>query len=254
MMMNKKGQADIVGNIISFIPKPVLFLIFIMLMGVIVILLSPMFNSFGVFCDSTGTIVKLHESNFITNIAVLRSIPDAKEIAGDNINPNKFLLKCTEWINGSQYLSTYGCSTCEFGEIPSQVDARFDVCDGDAFRTPDNELSWWGENIKCPVADCRIPKGYYFEFDSGEYECIGDCSSQTLANVRDFRLDELGAVPMYEDNLYDNSASSFMKFGCSDALRVEPTVKGIPIFRLEYWLMMILISLLIWGISKFGKK
>jgi len=242
-MMNKKGQTDFIGNILSIIPKPVLFILFIALMSFIVILISPVFNAFGVYCDSSGEVVKLEQSDFVTNI--LLKIPDASEIGGDDINPDGKGYKCTEYINGSNYLKKNSCNDCTLYQ-------DLEVCNGDAYRKSDEDLIWLLRVVNCPIDDCRIPKGYYYEFDTGLYECIGDCSTQTLKSERDNKLKELGSVPMYNDG--DSSSKDVFKFGCDKNLRVQPTIKGILIFDLKLWLVLILIMILLYGVINFRKK
>ena len=63
----------------------------------------------------------------------------------------------------------------------------------------------------------------------------------------------MGARPLYSDSDADNSYNSFFRFGCEN-YKVVPTLKGIKIFDLKVWAVLILIILLLWGIIKFGKK
>ena len=256
MFFGRKGQTDFIGNLLSIIPKPLLFIFFILLLSVLTVLLSPVFNSFGVFCSSDGLVVKVSESGFFSNIRLISSLPSADDIAGDSIDPNGLFDKCVEFVNGSYRLLNFGCSDCEvLVDYTSKINTLADVCVGDAFRTSDVNLSWYRRTVSCPLFGyCQIPKGYYFEFDSGLFECIGDCSSQTLAVKYDEKLGELGAVPYY--SVVDDSVSykGLFRFGCSESLRVEPTVKGVALFRLSYWAIIMLIGLLLWAIIRFGKK
>lgn len=253
--MNKKGQADFIGNLLSTIPKPVLFLFFILLMAGIVALLSPVFNSFGIFCDSDGVVVSVPDANIITNFRLISSLPDADEIGGNSLDPNGLVTKCTQYHDGKSRFTDWGCSDCtHIEDLVSNIDTQADVCEGDAYRTPNANLSWIKRKFICPLDSCLIPEGYYYDVDTGFYECIGDCSSQTLAESRDKKLSELGAFPYYSEAVDDNSYSGLLMFGCSDNLKVQPTIKGVPIFDLKIWAVMILIILLLWGIMKFGKK
>lgn len=254
----KRGQADIIGNILSTIPKPVIFIFFIVLLGIISALLSPLFNAFGIFCESDLTVVKVHDANIIDNFKLMSSMPDATEIAGDSIDPDRYIfdiIKCTEFYNGSERFITSGdCHTCTILEDVEAKNYKTDLCEGDAFRNDEADMSWWQRKVYCPTLDCRIPEGYYYEFDVGEYKCLTDCSSQTLANLRDKKLSELGAIPLYADDMDDMRFEGIFKFGCTKSLRVESTIKGVPIFRLEYWALILLIILMIWGLKHFGNK
>lgn len=259
---NKLGQADILGNILTTIPKPLIFIFFIVILSVITALLSPVFNAFGVYCESDGTVVKVHDANIIDQFSLIRNLPDASEIAGDSIDPDKYwfdIAQCTKFYDGSQRFLSYGqCHSCtEYSDEVEDlmgVDYKADVCIGDAFRSDDDDMNWWNRKVFCPTLDCRIPKGYYFEFDTGQYQCLVDCGSQTLANIRDEKLSELGAMPLYPGEVDSMRFEGIFKFGCSDTLKVEPTIKGVPLFRLEYWAIIILIILMFWALKNFGKK
>lgn len=259
LIKNKKGQADFIGNLLKVTPKWLLFLFFLLLMTGIVALLSPVFNSFGVFCDSKGEVLKLPETNIITNFKLISSLPDAREISGDNIEPNKLGVKCKQFYNGSFRFWNYGggsCHYCPDGIIDVLGSASHDVCVSDAFNWafPEENLSFWNRKIICPLITCEIPDGYYFSSETGQYECLGLCSSQTLANTRDSKLAELGAYPYYANEIDDNSYEGLLKFGCSSNLKVQPSLKGIPIFDLRFWAIGILIFILLMGIIKFAKK
>ena len=248
MFMNKKGQVDFIGNLLTLIPKPILFIFFIMLLGVITLLLSPVFNSFGVQCMSDGEVVKLHEGNFITNLRLINSLPDADEIGGSSLSVDNV---CLKQIDGKERFVSNGCVDCDL--INTSVD-NWDYCIDDAYKTADVDLSWWKRTIDCPrTSFCNIPEGYYFESDTTDFVCIGACENQDLALVRDDKLRKLGARPLYLDKSGDDIGGVF-QYGCTRSLRVEPTIKGIPLFRLEYWAIFILIMLMLWGIMHFRQK
>ncbi len=251
--MNKKGQADIVGNVLKVLPKPILFLFFILLLSFITFLLSPVFNSFGVFCDSGGGVIRIPESNIITNFQLMRGLPTVEEIGG-SIDPGGFGYDCKEFYNGSNRFTMF--EQCHF--CPSGVLDVNDVtlCMSDVFNwdSPDDNMSWWNRVVFCPLTTCQIPSGYFFSVETGFYECLGDCSSLSLADERDKKLAELGGMPYYPVSYDDNSYRSFFMFSCTDSLRVEPTIKGVPIFRLSFWFIIILIILMLWAIINFGHK
>lgn len=249
MMINKKGQADLVGNFISTIPKPVLFIFFIMLLAVVGFLLNPVFNSFGVYCKSNEEVVKIPNSNLFSNIGLMSKLPGYDDISGESIEPDGFFVKCKEFYNGSFRLLDYGCSDCDFIEgFVSEIDKSASVCWGDAYRKADEDLSWFNRKIKCPIADCSIPKNYYYEVDSGLYECENPllCANVKLSASRDSKLDEVGAVAFYTSDSSDASYDKVFRFECSSKLRVEPTVAGIPFLNPAIWMILTLIIVLVW--------
>lgn len=248
--MNKKGQADFIGNFISTIPKPVLYIFFILLLSVIASLLSPLFNGFGIYCNSAGEPVRLENSNLFSNFGLMSSLPDADEIGGLSLNvPTNWYNDCLRFVNGSERFYGAGCVDCDYFS-----DSNHLYCVGDAYILSKDDMSWWNRNT-CGLNTCKIPQGYYFSVTSGKFECLGnDCSSKTLAGERDSKLNNLGAVIIYPDEQDSNSIKGFFRFGCNKNLNPEVTLKGIPLFRLEYWAIIVLIIILLWAVIHFGKK
>lgn len=255
---NKRGQLDFLGNIISTIPKPVLFLLFISLLSIFGLLMNPLLNSFGIFCDTSQTVVKIQDGNIFTNAKLMSSLPGFDELSADFLDPNNDLfglVQCTESVNGTYRLVDTKCTTCDHieGVIP-RFDSSLYLCAGDAFRTSNDDLNWFKEKIYCPSADCRIPQGYYYDSEDGLYVCLGDCSSQTAFTLRDQKLYDAGARPLYPTLDSSPRFENTFIYSCSDKLRVQPSIKGIPIFSLELWAIVILIVLLLWGIMRFRPK
>jgi len=254
--MNKKGQADLTGNILKTMPKPVLFIFFVMLLGVIGFVLNPVFNSFGIYCKSTQEVVKIPNGNLFSNIALMNKLPGMDEISGENIDPDGWFVKCKEFHNGSFRLVDYGCSDCDIiSDMGSNLGFSGSLCEGDAYKKSDEDLSWFNRKIKCPVADCTIPKNYYYEVDSGMYECENQelCTNTKLAVSRDAKLDEVGSVPAYTSDTTDASYDKVFKFSCTNKLKVEPTIAGIPFLNPAIWMILMLISVLIWVLMHFNK-
>jgi len=254
-ILNKKGQTN---SIISIIPTPLLFILFILLLVVIGSILNPIFNSFGVYCKSDQEVVKLSESNIVTNLQLISTLPSFDEIAGESINPNGFLEKCTEYVNGSYRFITFGCSECDIIDgYTSKIDTTADVCVGDAYKKSDDELTWIQRTIKCPIiSDCVIPDNYYFEVDSGLYECEVPslCADIKLSASRDSKLESLGSVPYYTSDESDTHYSKVFKLSCTEKLRVEPTIAGVPIFNVAFWVLILILIMLIWVVINFFPK
>jgi len=252
MKMNKKGQADLVGNFLSTIPKPVLFIFFIMLLAVIGFMLNPVFNSFGIYCKSNEEVVKVPNSDLFSNIALMSKLPGYDDIAGESIEPNRWVIDCKKFYNGSfRYIQT-GCSECELDAIIYNVLNEVDLCVADAYELPKSEMSWYKRNIYCPLDSCKIPDNYYYEVDSGLYECSNPalCTDNSLSASRDAKLDEVGGVPLYTSDVTDGDYRKVFMFSCSSKLRVEPTIAGIPFLNPAIWLILMLIIIILWvGIS-----
>jgi len=255
-LFNKKGQADIIGNIISTIPKPIIFLIFILLLTLIVALLSPVFNAFGLFCDSNENVVKLGNSDLFSNLNLLRTLPSASEINEGSLETDRLFVKCKIFYNDSYRYDINSCHYCD-KDIYSDFSTWKTLCMGNAFNfeNPEDNLSWVKRTLICPFFDCDIPDGYYYDENTSKYECLGDdCGNTLSATLRDEKLAELGADDLYEGKGYDNSYDGVIKFKCSPNLKVKPTIKGIEVFNFTFWMFGILIIILLWGIMRFAKK
>jgi len=251
LRMNKKGQADFIGNFLSTIPKPILFIFFIVMLSFIASLLSPLFQGFGIYCDSDAEVVKLENSNLFSNFGLMSSLPDADEIGGTSLTvPDTWYNNCLDYINGSQRIyGGGGCVSCDYFTDEKEL-----YCIGDAYKLSNEDKTWWKRNT-CGLNNCKIPEGYYFSVEIGKYACLGeDCSGKNLAQERDAKLDSLGAVILYPEDVSDNSAEGFFRFGCNDNLKPEITLKGIPLFRLEYWAILILITIMLLAVMNFRKN
>lgn len=253
-MFNKKGQSDLIGNILTTIPKPIIFLFFILILSFIVFLLSPVFNAFGIYCDSSGEVVQVAQIGVFGNIRLMNSFPSYEVESGEVVDANTWAIPCSRLINGSWKLATTGqCNYCD-GTIEEQGGLLTGIpyyCTGNVYNwdDPDENMTWWERVAYCPYENCDIPDGYYFNTSTEGYNCISDCSSIGIVSDRDDLLAKVGAKDLYLDD--DND---FIKFVCSQELRVKPTIKGIPIFDLSFWFIGILIILMVWGIVKFAKK
>ena len=254
-MLNKKGQTDIIGNILKTLPKPVIFLVFIMIVIFIVALLSPVFGAFGVFCDSSQVVINVENSNIVSNINLLNKLPSANEINKGYLEPDSFGANCITYYNNSFAFVISDCHRCD-GVIFTDLDIFFaDLCYGDAYNwdDPTENVSWYMRTFVCPVQVCDIPSGYYYNSSIGKYLCQEDCNLQIISQERDEKLAEAGGKPLYIDTV-SNSYDGFMRFECTKDLKVEPTIKGVPIFRLDFWAISIAIILMLWGIMRFAKK
>jgi len=258
MRFNRKGQTDLIGNVLSIIPKPVLFILFIAFLGVIGYLLSPVFNAFGVYCDSSGEVLKIPNGDIFSNLAINSKLKQSVE--PDKTVLYVFKTKCTTAYEGEIRFLDYGCTTCSHIPFDEVYDGIIDglnspeVCVGDAYRTPDENMTWFQRTLKCNVDDCAIPKGYYYESDTDSFECFDNLCEVSESVYRDNVLADFGGVPFYSSDNDGKSYDSVFRYGCSSGLRVEPTVAGIPILNPKFWALFTLVILMIWAIIHFRKK
>ena len=204
---------------------------------------------------SDETVVKVPNSGFFSNINLIFNLPSIDDIKGDNRDPNGFLIKCTEFVNGTERLLTYGCTDCEvMVGYTSSVDTSAEVCLGDARSLDVDNMSWFQRTIGCQLEDCIVPSGYFYNSLTGFYECDGiGCQDAKVGAERDARLKQLGASNYYVEDTLDTDYRSFARFTCNDKLQVQPTIFGVPIFNPAIWMILMLITIMIWGIMNFRK-
>lgn len=119
-------------------------------------------------------------------------------------------------------------------------------CFGDAYPIPDDEKSWFQGWVCNPDQRCVPPKNYYFESDTGTFDCIDDYScGQNLTGddiipLINQELENVDAELLYTetDGIDDRSA---IMFACTDNNKPQITFFGIPIFDYRTWLILIVI-------------
>jgi hypothetical protein len=194
---------SIMQFITSVIPKPILFLLFLVVLLFFASLLSYAFYIGGIFCNTANEPVKL-DSNILNNIALIGDIPSIQgrstEQLATNPTDNPLIASCVEKVttaqltvlnsNTQQYLSLFGvavdstinitnatylfkgtsCSQCLKVSVDSTgfINQHFEACYGNANRIPDTDRGWWIKQFCDSTgqetgAYCDIPAGYRYD-------------------------------------------------------------------------------------------
>lgn len=273
--------SDIIGTIQKIIdwvqrtiPKPVMFLFFLVFLLFIGNTLMPIFfNMMGIFCID-GTKYTNDFYDVPTNIATTFRIMgiDLENGTTDvELNCIGQIYNDTSPGNPNALITYYDGAYCtECTKIVGSGDPNYlasgippyndnnGLCAGDAIHIPDNEKStlqrWLCEYIgdESVIAfACEPPPGFIFDFDNAIYTCVdilicGNFTKQVLVEngliakgftrIETFPTDEPSVVGT---TCYENKP----KF----------TVVGIDLFNWNIWLFLLLITILISVWMKFKR-
>lgn len=275
ILKNKKGVAildnigQLIQGILQIVPKPILLILFLFVIVSVSYVLSILFNSFGIYCNSANEPVKLN-ANLLSGVSLITQIPDLEEIGREAVEGN--VKSCRKQFNTQDayfyipstnttknittnlwyYEGTY-CSQCTTGILKKtngQETINQEYCTDRAYPTPTENKTWWQKTVcsseNSIFGSCEPPKGYYFDQNVGYYVCNSqDCTGKTIADKWDEKLAENGATLLYastEDNL---KAVNSIGITCTE-LKPRLALWGVDLFRYEYIFLLIIIVILIW--------
>ena len=292
LLNNKKGLipniADIVNSAVGIIktvfstfPKPIRYVVFLLLLLLIGAVLHFSLSVFGIYCDSANNPVQLQSSVF-RNLDLIDEIPNPEMVGKEAIEltelgfatTSKEVTYCSRKIMYGQIITddlsitqistpTYFydgrfCTDCEIVTIDvtnpdgSVLLKRHSMCVGDVFRkTKINNIFTRGI---CNTIACQPPPHYYYDQTLNLYVCEDEtCSGITMGQTWDEKLQRAGATYLYpEGELTKKSYTSFVGITCVD-IRPTLTIYGIPIFNYQFWAVLTLIIILAGFYIKYKK-
>ncbi len=145
-------------------------------------------------------------------------------------------LKCDTYISSATVLTLGGSY---------KIHSR---CLSDAYELPINEKNIY-QKTACNSFACTPPKGYYWESDTGNFDCYDNntCGINiTEQNVQeiDVLLDESNSNKLYV-GINENDYRKAVLITCDEQLTPIFTFYGIPIFNYEFWVLIMLMYVLI---------
>lgn len=273
LIKNKKGLVsgllDNIGNliqgIVQIMPKPILLLIFLFLIVSLSYVLSIIFNSFGIYCNSANEPVKLN-TNILTSISLIGQIPDPADInkADIDIENDPAVQLCsrkigtgyylkedntqTNFTNRWFYIGTY-CTQCNKITLYDNGVNQGEWCEGDASRTPEENRGILQKAL-CGTTACEPPKDYYYSQSQNKYVCsnTNTCTGATIAQKWDELLASKEAGMLYPNvptGTRNPSAEYAIGITCKE-LKPRLGIWGIDLFRFEYILIIIILGVLFW--------
>lgn len=281
LLKSKKGGIpainEIVLTILNITPKPILLLIFILLITTIATFIIPIFlGLFGYDCVYESGSLELYQVP-IQSIAI-KSIQDIKGGFDDLIGlpsyelpedpfpyGNKSFIRipdgCFETVqNGSEELYGYSalCTDCDaisrasfFGNnITLPYKARYSICIGDGYYAKNVfNLDLFGSRF---CSRCSPPTGYYYNHSNiPEHGWVFTIENQSLVpfidesyyyNIELNRLKELGGVMRSQDS------TQFVNLQCTDVHKPTVYFFTIELFNKTMWIFLIVG----WGLISFA--
>lgn len=274
------GLRWLIDFFVNKLPKPILFLIFLLFLMVFGFLISWVLHLSGIHCNSASEVVKVDLFKLGTNANILWETKDGvlrgQEVTICEAHPKKcgkehdcyfFALELDNgrWAecnitNSSAnciYLLKEGsCFNCTSKEICFEEAMWWiicgqwhDVCIDDAYAYHEDysmpfDCNWY--------TDCGIPKGYMWNSSTGKYNCIDQdiCGANaTYTNtILDDKLDRAGAKSFYTGEKSSMEKAVYIK--CDKNLNPDLTFFGFPIFDYKIWLVIMLIFVLFIFLNK----
>jgi len=281
LLKNKKGVINIGGMVsgagsllrsfFEILPKPIKFLLYLLLLLLIGAFLQASLQVFGIYCDSANNPVHLG-LNVFSNIGLMDEVPPpeliGKEVI-DTANLQRGVAECTICFEAGEvtiiheefteltttrtcFYKDAGCVTC--AETIDLDPTGFTLtgnlknyCLGDAFRKEQEDkslLSKWLCGAEY-FGRCEPPEHYYYDSAVDLYVCADEtCAGITAGQIWDEKLINKGATYLYpEGTTTGTSYTKFIGVTCQD---IKPVVGiyGIPIFDYKLWIFLMLIFLL----------
>lgn len=263
---------------VNKVPKPVLFLIFLLMMVVIGFLLSFIFHLVGYHCNSNMELVKVDSMKVLSNIDIaFISNPDhvvkGTGLTVCDVYPNKCgqehdcyyyaqqlpngLYDYCNITNASAdckyYLKEGVCHNCTEDEICFQSALALgficgewhSICTSNAFELQESQALSTATTLfagRCDTS-CAVPEYYMWDIDTGTFTCLDDAkcgeNSTFIKNTElDEKLHKANAVAVYKTNINENDYTQFLRLSCNRQLNPEVTAMGLPIFDYQLWLLL----------------
>lgn len=285
LLKNKRGAisglissiGDIIKTAFDTIPRPIKFILFLLLLLVAGTLIQSSLHLFGVFCDSADHPVNIG-LNIFNNIDLISEIPSTEFIGVEAIgtaNLQRGVEECSQYYESGTIIYDDGtkenfterwfyngraCTTCEIITVDPEgftLTGNQKLCLGDALRQSNEDKSlldkwfcgkkWFGR--------CEPPEHYYYDSAINLYMCEDEtCEGITMGMVWDDKLQEQGATYLYPEGTFTKTSyDKFVSITCSD-IKPNITVYSIPIFDYRMWILLTLVIILIWVLTKLKGK
>lgn len=286
ILKNKKGIvfADVIGAIQRTInwffttaPKPLLLLFFLIFIILFASIFGFVLNTTGHFCDTQGNLYKTGFLSIITNVELLTSMPSQKEIQEGVIRPSqtgffdRTLPQCSPYLTGWTYEQdgiirnltpahyfhdTGRCTQCKniTKTIPPEGGLFSEEYCSDNILLPKSheDKSLWGKWF-CGafLGSCTIPEGYRYNRINNTFECTSPLCAATTTELWNLKLKETGAKIILQEEIARRDYRNAVSIECEPG-RLDPEFKtfGIKIFDYKLWIILLLLTLLVWGVYK----
>lgn len=268
-------------------PRPVQFLIFLLMTLLVGNVIVGTLHLIGFHCDENMQPVKVSTFDISTNAyvfyeTIIKSKFNEATLTYQETHPY------TRFVGSECFFSLYNNSgimqmcdnpttntSCDFYYNAKPTDNESErggcvVCNHTSLGWVDNPDSILGHTFVGDVcidnayprtpstyysivcgAECDIPTNYMFSIDNGTYIRIANESVSQFAFAQ--RLTNAGAERIYTDN-NEKSYRRFVGLTCTGDYNPRFALFGIDIFDYRIWILLTVLGLLVWGLKTAGQS
>lgn len=270
-------------------PKPIKIIFFLLMLVGLVSMIPFFLHLFGFHCNTSSELVQTSPLKVITNLKLgfigadeyintSSYVPENLETLGLATtscrkpvcisNGNYYYQSNTQCDNKTivypyltNRLSYSRCITCS-GEINHTaifgvagfVDNVY-LCHGDANRIDKDDMNWF-QSWSCDEDRCIPPNHYYYEYDTGTYDCLDNdicgLNASEIISLVDDLLENADGELLYKTS-ETKDYKSVVRLNCDKQLSPQLTFFGIPVFDYRIWLMLIIIYIMFMFLSHIKK-
>jgi hypothetical protein len=269
----------LVDFFVNKVPKPILFLIFLLFITIVGLLVSGMMHLVGIHCTSAKEVVKTDTMDFFNNARVIFASQDLLSQPSYNLSDiypklsyddvifygklNSSLglwVACGENDTGCTYHLKHGaCYNCTYADkcIAKTLficGEYIQICTGDAYAWQRGSLQ---SKALCLFDYAPVPFNYAFNSTTGLYNCIAsDYCGANATLIANTQLDDL-LNSMGETAYYGTEATTHINrmvgIKCSG---VQPTISffGLEVLNFKVWVLMTVIYVLFIMLTQIGQQ
>ena len=268
-------------------PKPLLLILFLLFIVAFGSVFGFLLNTTGNFCDTAGNEYRTGTFSLLTNFQLMGNMPhsdeldsetlDADDYTSSTITECSFLYSSTEWkytelgskdyenLTSRYYFQDDGCITCEHQvwAIPQGFlggyKSREKICLDETVYPNEREERTFFAKQQCgkTLGRCAIPEGYYYESSTDTFVCDDELcrnsngSTNTIGQLWNLKLKESGAKIVPPSEHGDRDYRNAIRIECDNG-DIKPALRvfGIEIFDYKLWVMLIILSALVWVMFK----
>jgi len=282
LLRNKKGLvfADVVGAIqrsiswfLTSAPGPLKLLIFLLLIVVFAQIFGFMINATGNFCDTQGNKYTTGVFDIGANAVLLFEMPNNDDLNSDllavefaGISPcSQYFEEPFYYESGQRVNLTPGwyyqgatCSNCQSENIYDFESARVfsqggTHCISDVYRLEPEEKSLFQKLYCDTFTACVVPQGYFYNQTVNKYQCSSEntCNTTTQGEKWNQLLLDKGASIEITSDIPQQDYRQAVSISC-EAGNVQPQFKvfGVKILDFRLWVLLTVLSLLIYAVYK----
>ena len=259
------------------IPRPLQILIFLLFLVLFASMIPFFLHLVGVHCDSHSVVKKVSLLKVSTNVQLAYIGANEYINISSYVPPNIETLglpteSCRKpvcyskgryfWQSDDEcdnktiiypYLTTLlswsRCTVCQ-GDVNHTTilgllgtDSYY-LCFGDAYPINKTDMNFY-QSFTCDEDRCMPPFYYYYEYDTGTYDCLNETycgeNASVILSRADILLEQADAERMYAASADDRSYDKAIQVKCDKEFNPQIYFYKIPIFNYKIWLLLVVV-------------